>query len=250
MKNKRGLMLAILFLLGGCAMRSDKEIYLVIGAMEQEVGALVSLMEKPEESDLAGIKYFKGTLSGKSVVVAQSGIGKVNAAYTTTMLVSHFEPKEIINIGSAGGTQVGQSVGDIVVATRLQYHDLDIGANTKSDPRFIFDIDGSLVEGIETVLKDLNMPYHLGLIVSGDQFVTKESSSFQNIQAHFSEAIAVEMEATAVAAIAQKTETPIIVLRALSDVTHNEGNDMDFETYLELASTNSAKICEAYLASK
>lgn len=221
-------------------------LHLIIGAMDEEVSALVNKMTDVLQGDVKGVQYFKGLLGGESVVVARSGVGKVNAAYSTTVLIDKFSPKQIINIGSAGGLQEGQKVGDIVVANKLQYHDLDIGPNTHNDERFIFFTNNST---IEDTLNTLGLTYHLGLIVSGDQFITKVSPSFANIQKTFPQAIAVEMEASAIAHVASKAGVEIIVLRALSDVTHEDDNHLVFEEYLALASENSATICEAYLKS-
>ncbi len=226
-------------------MANDKHV--IIGAMDEEVGALVARMENVVASTIDSIEIHEGLLGGQAVVVAKSGIGKVNAAYTATTLIKAFAPKQVINIGSAGGTKLGQSVGDVVIANRLQYHDFDIGPNTPTDSRFIFEQGHADLTGIETVLNELNVPHHIGLIVSGDQFVTKDSEAFKRIQAKFDQAVAVDMEAAAIACVCEKLGTPWIVLRSLSDVTHNEGNDMDFETYLAKASANSALIAQEYV---
>ena len=219
----------------------------IIGAMDEEVSALVARMALVVKGIVDGVEIHQGQLGGQNIVVAKSGIGKANAAYTAAILLKEFKPTEVINIGSAGGTKVGKTVGDVVVANKLQYHDFDIGPNTITDSRFIFENGHSDLSGIENVLKSLNFPYHLGLIVSGDQFVTKDSDAFKRIQDKFVNAIAVDMEATAIACACERNQTPWIVLRSLSDVTHNEGNDMDFETYLAKASANSALIAEEYL---
>lgn len=221
--------------------------YLIIGALDEEVNALLSLMENSEKKTLHTIEYHQGTLAGASVIVALSGIGKVNAAYTATILMNEFKPTEVINIGSAGGLDDQQSVGDIVVATELRYHDLFLGDSTDEYDDFTFKTD---VSDIESVLETLKLPYYKGLIVSGDQFVTKGSSSFNNILENFKDAIAVEMEATAIAAVASKFDIPFIVLRALSDVTHTDDNYFQYDQYLDLASKNSALICETYLKKK
>lgn len=220
---------------------------LIIGAMPEEVGALTSKMKKVNDSIEAGINIVRGILGNKEVIVAQSGVGKVNAAYTTATLIAKFDPKYVINIGSAGGLLEGQKVGDIVIATTLQYHDLDIGPNTFSDPRFIFNASHDLVDVASNVLKELDFNYHLGLIVTGDQFITKHQPQFKVIQSNFPNAICVEMEAAAIAAVCQKSKTDFIVLRSLSDITQSDGNDMDFEEYLPIASENSANICLSFV---
>lgn len=220
---------------------------LIIGAMDEEVNALKSCMSTVSESIFQNVQLFEGVLSNKKVVVARSGVGKVNAAYTATTLIHHFNPDLVINIGSAGGLKEGQVVGDIVVATKLQYHDFDIGPDTPSDSRFIFTPSEKHRNQTVELLNKLNLSFHEGLIVSGDQFITKHQSQFTIIGNNFPDAICVEMEAAAIAAVCARTETDFIVLRSLSDVTHDEGNDMDFETYLHIASEKSAHICSEYL---
>lgn len=223
-----------------------KDIYLMIGALKEEVDALLKRMNDIESDESHGVPYYRGTLSGQKCVLALSGVGKVNAAYTTTVLTGMFDVREIINIGSAGGLDENQKVGDLVIADELKYHDLSFGDVPVDDRYFFY----PKTQDFEKILIQLDLPYHKGLIVSGDQFVTKDSDAFKNIQLKFPSAIAVEMEATAVAAVAKKRGIPCIVLRALSDVTHHDNNDQMFEDYLELASENSAKLCSAYMESK
>ena len=216
---------------------------LIIGAMAEEVSALTSKMTEVSESLITDIKVVKGLLADKEVVVAQSGVGKVNAAYTTSTLIAELKPSYVINIGSAGGLLEGQKVGDVVVATSLQYHDFDIGPTTHTDPRFIFNSSSRLVDAAVHILEANDTNYHLGLIVTGDQFITKHQVQFKTIQEVFPQAICVEMEAAAIAAVCKRSNTEFIVLRSLSDITHTDGNEMAFEEYLPIASENSARIC-------
>ena len=220
---------------------------LVIAAMVEEVSALKDKMTEVEAGHQFNTPFFKGKIADKEVVLAQSGVGKVNAAITAATLMSHFDFEYCINIGSAGGLLEGQKVGDVIVSIKLQYHDFDIGEETISDPRYIFNADVRLVEQARAVLDQLTLTYHIGQLVAGDQFVTKSSPAFARIQNKFPQAQAVDMESTAIAATASRFDLPFIVLRGLSDVTFQEGNEVDFETYLALASERSALICEAFI---
>lgn len=220
---------------------------LIVGAMQEEVSALQKKMQRIEHKVISNIEVVEGFLAGQSVLLALSGVGKVNAAITATSLLKSYTFELMINIGSAGGLQEGQKVGDIVLATVCQYHDFDIGPETLSDPRFIFESDHELQKSIIEVLDKEKVNHHHGLLVSGDQFITKDSNAFLNIQEKFKAAIAVDMESTAIAAVAQKFELPFVIIRSLSDVTHQEGNELDFETYLAFASEQSAMICEKFI---
>ena len=220
---------------------------LIIGAMQEEVMALEKRMTDIKKKSVHNILVVEGILGGKEVLLALSGVGKVNAAITATSLMDAYPIEMLINIGSAGGLLDGQKVGDIVVATVCQYHDFDIGPETLSDPRFIFESDSSLQTSLLELLDKEKLRHHHGLVVSGDQFITKDSPAFLNIQEKFKFAVAVDMESTAIAAVAEKFELPFIIIRSLSDVTHEVGNDLDFETYLAHASEQSASICEKFI---
>lgn len=215
----------------------------IIGAMPIEVEALTKKM--------SDVKYINdneviGTLDSIEIVVSTSGVGKVNAAITTSMLINKYEPKLIINIGSAGGLLDNQSIGDIVIANKLQYHDFDIGPETKEDERFIFYTDEQLMKSLKKVLDKLPYTVHEGLMVSGDQFILKTNPAFQRIQEVFFEAHCVEMEATSIAHTCSKYGIPFVVMRSLSDVVA-ENKGMQFDEYLPIAAENSAIICTEFI---
>ena len=220
---------------------------LIIGAMPEEVSALEKRMTDLIHKTVNGNQVVEGILSKNKVLLALSGVGKVNAAITATSLITSYDIKALINIGSAGGLQEGQEVGDIVLATVCQYHDFDIGPETISDSRFIFESSKDLQMSLLQVLEKEKISHHHGLLVSGDQFITKDSAAFLNIQDKFKAAVAVDMESTAIAAVAHQFKLPFVIIRALSDVTHQLGNELDFESYLSLASEKSSKICELFI---
>lgn len=219
----------------------------IIAAMPVEMDALVALGTEVNQSRVEDVQVATFKLGNHHVACALSGVGKINASYTTTLLVRHFNPKLVINIGSAGGLSTNQKVGDIVIADQVRIHDLFIGESTYQDPRFIYDAIPHYVDLSETVAKELGHTTHRGVIVSGDQFVVNGSAALRNIEAHYPEAICAEMEAAAVGGVCTRLKTPFIVIRALSDVPKNEGNEIEFETFVSLASKNSALICEAFV---
>ncbi len=84
-------------------------------------------------------------------------------------------------------------------------------------------------------------------MVSGDQFIIKTSPAFKNIQEKFPEAHCVEMEAAAIAHVASRFNTAFLVMRALSDVTFNNEDQIEFEKFLPLAAKQSALICSEFI---
>lgn len=215
----------------------------IIGAMKEEVDALLALMSNVEEKEN---DIVIGDLNKEKVLLATSGVGKVNAAITSANIINKYNPKFIINIGSAGGLLENQAVGDIVVANKLQYHDFDIGENTVNDERFIFYTDKDLMSKLNTVLDNLNIKADTGLMVSGDQFILKHMPQFKRIQEVFPSAHCVEMEASAIAHVCSRENIPFIVMRSLSDVV-NVNDGMQFDEYLPIAAKNSALICSEFI---
>ncbi|MBR4394768.1 MAG: 5'-methylthioadenosine/S-adenosylhomocysteine nucleosidase, partial [Eubacteriaceae bacterium] len=76
--------------------------YGVIGAMTEEVEMLKNDMAITGTVSLYGLTFYEGMLAGRNVVVVYSGIGKVNAAVTTSLLIDRFMCTAVIFTGVAG----------------------------------------------------------------------------------------------------------------------------------------------------
>lgn len=216
----------------------------IIGAMVEEVAALKEVMVIEEERKIHQIQFFLGKMANKDCVLMQGGIGKVNSAYATTIMMENFDIELLINIGSAGGLILEENVGDVVIAKDVIHHDFDCTAFNRPygqipDLPLAFQASEQHLALVEKSLVNLNIPYHVGTIVSGDQFVANQTQ-VDTIKSHFPTAIACEMEAASVGQIAYLYHTPFIILRSLSDVFGKGESDLQFDAYLALASKNSA----------
>ena len=98
----------------------------VIGAMEEEVSSLIHQMEDAESKTIAGMTFYRGTLWNQQAVVVKSGVGKVNMAVCTQILVDVYEVDMLINTGVAGGLYKDINVGDIVISSDAIQHDMDV----------------------------------------------------------------------------------------------------------------------------
>jgi adenosylhomocysteine nucleosidase len=97
----------------------------IIAAMEVELKEIKSRLENQEETRYGHFYYYTGRLCGHDVVILLCGIGKVNAAVGTALLLDKFKPEYVINTGVAGGFPDDLEVGDIVVSTEVRHHDAD-----------------------------------------------------------------------------------------------------------------------------
>jgi len=222
----------------------------IIGAMEQEVTLLRDKIENRQTLTLAGCEIYTGTLNGVEVALLKSGIGKVAAALGTTLLLQLCKPDVVINTGSAGGLAPTLKVGDIVVSDEVRYHDADVTAfgyepgQMASCPA-AFVADDKLIAAAELVIKQLDLNAVRGLVVSGDAFING-AAPLERIRTTFPQAIAVEMEATAIGQVCHQFKVPFVVVRAISDVADQESH-LSFDEFLSVAAKQSSLMVENLL---
>lgn len=220
----------------------------VIIPMEQEQRMLLESLENVEQKVIAGITLYQGNYGKHEVVAALSGIGKVQAAMTATLLCSQYDPEIVINTGSAGGIGAGLNIGDVVISTKLAYHDVDVEGYEKGQlptKELYFNADKELVGKISQAAEDNNLKYHKGLIVSGDQFIGSSEQN-TNILSNFPDALASEMEGAAVAQVCSEFNIPFVVIRAMSDVGDDSAN-VDFDEFVVKAGENSVRMLLTFL---
>lgn len=218
----------------------------IIGAMEQEVSLLRSKIQNLSTEVHGGFEYYIGQIDDKDVILLKSGIGKVNAAIGTALLIKLYEPDYIINTGSAGGFHTDLEVGDIVISSSVCHHDVDVtpfgyelGQVPGSPACFI--PDPSLVEIAKHSVETLGEVAHMhGMIATGDRFM-HQPEDVEKTRTAFPEMIACEMEAAAIAQTCHAFEVPFVIIRSLSDIAGKE-NAVTFEQYLDKAATHSAKL--------
>ncbi|PTI70607.1 5'-methylthioadenosine/S-adenosylhomocysteine nucleosidase [Staphylococcus succinus] len=224
----------------------------IIGAMEEEVAILKDKLIELEEINIAHVIFYKGKLQGKEVVLTQSGIGKVNVAISTTLLIEKFKPELVINTGSAGALDTSLNVGDIVVSDMVSYHDADaraFGYQLGQIPQMPaqFTADKQLYDKAIIAINEQNLVAKTGLIVSGDSFIGTSEQRLQ-IKTNFPQAMAAEMEATAIAQTCYQFNLPFIITRAISDLADGDAG-ITFEAFLEKAAISSSKIVENLIKS-
>lgn len=226
----------------------------IIGAMDCEISSIKKEMFDLKEENYADLKIFTGTINGKFIILAQSGIGKVNAALNTQYIIDTYKPNIIINTGVAGGIADGLDVGDIVIGTYLVQHDFDVTAlgyakgymctGVEKDKPTKYYCDKELVGKFQSCLEQ-NMSkqkIHLGIIASGDKFISGKEIK-KEINEYFG-AIAVEMEGCAIAQVATKNKIPFVVTRAISDLADGKVAQYqnEFEEKMSEVSTQTIKI--------
>ena len=217
----------------------------IIGAMDEEIQYLLEHMEDKQEVTVAHSRFIKGELEGKEIVLLKSGIGKVNAAMGTTIMMERFSPEAVINTGSAGGFSERLEVGDLVISSEVVQHDVDVTAfdyehgQVPGLPTFIPASD-KLVELTAGAVKELNIQYEIGLIATADTFMA-DQSKVRETREKFPQMIAAEMEGAAIAQVCHQYDVPFVIIRALSDIAGKESS-VTFDEFLDQAAKNAATL--------
>ena len=220
--------------------------------MQEEFEEIQNIMKNCDEKRIKEISFITGKIEGQNCVIVQSGIGKVNSARVTQMMIDNFDIEYIMNLGSAGALNPMLKIGDIVIGDELVQHDFDITAfgHAKGYITGVGDrvySDKYLIEKFENAienLEDRNYEIKTGTIASGDIFCTEIEMKNQ-IYANF-KADCVEMEGAAIAQVSYLNNIPFIVIRSISD-TPNGNNAITFDQFVELASKRCARILKEVL---
>lgn len=217
----------------------------IIFAMKEELDEFLKLVNNIEEKKIFDLIFYECTLDNKKLVLVESGVGKVNAARTTQVLIDKMNVEYIFNIGVAGSVSSDVNVLDIVIGNKMVQHDFDITA-FDHEKGYIPNIgvyissDDYLLNLAENIDSSTNI--HKGVIASGDIFVTKPEMS-RKIFTKFN-ALAVEMEGASIAQVCYLCNIPYLVIRSISDSPNsNDNNKLTYEEFLE----KSSKLVSNYL---
>lgn len=227
----------------------------IICAMDIELADLVSNLEDAEVVAQSGYEFHLGRFGSTDVVLVQCGVGLVNAARGTQMMIDKFAPTAIINSGIAGGTGEGLKIGDIVISTSLVQHDFDASpfgyvkgyqcTGLGGDKPTIYTADEELVAALSEVAAVVaaelgeDRVVHTGVIASGDQFIANVDKKTE-LRELFG-ATAAEMEGSAIAQAASYSEVPFAVLRVISDLANGDAPE-NYEAFEKEAANLSAHI--------
>ena len=222
----------------------------LVAAMKEELDALLAVFPEHEVRTHFNTPLYHARSDDQELVIAQTGVGKVNAACTLALLLSDFEPGCVINTGCAGGLQHHQRILDLVVPEEIVYTDVDVtplgfayGQMMGCEPRFR--ASRLLLQRFQTLVAahDVPLTCHHGLLGSSDAFIYKQEQ-IALIRSHFNDAVqCVDMEGGAIAQACTRFGVPFLILRSLSDIPCKGDNALDFQNFLTVAAGNSAGLC-------
>ena len=217
----------------------------IIGAMQEEITPLLERIGKYTEIKYAKNSYFQAEFNGIELVIAYSKIGKVFSTLTASIMIEKFGVEKILFSGVAGGINPNLKIGDLIYATKLTQHDLDITAfghpfGYVPEGAVFIETSSALNIIADKVAEENKIKLGKGVIATGDQFVANPERK-NWIEKEF-KADALEMEGASVAVVCNSLEIPFFILRAISD-SANDTADMDFDAFLE----DSAKVSANFI---
>lgn len=214
----------------------------ILCAMTKEHDLLVGMLDNPRTEHGVCFGYTVGNYGQNTVILLKCGIGKVNAALGTSMLIQKYAPGYVISSGCAGAVSKDLHVMDVVIGSEVLYHDVDIpdckpGQIQDMPARFPCD-------------KNLGLTDHVnrGLIVSGDQFVSARCQ-YEEIMAKFPDAKAVDMESAAIAHTCYLLNTPFCAIRIISDTPLTGDSKVEYDNFWERMSVRSVDVISGIIKS-
>ena len=218
----------------------------IIGAMDVEVAVLKAKMENVTVTTRAGMEYYAGTLEGLPAVVVQCGVGKINAAMCTQILIDCFDVTAIVNTGIAGSLCAELDIGDLVISRDAIHHDFDLhfwGRPIGQVPGLdviAFPADEKLMNAAFAAAEAENAGHtRIGRVASGDQFICSKEQKEKIIAD--TQAVCAEMEGASIAHTAYRNGIPFVIIRAISDKA-DDSAEMDYPTFEAIAAQRCANV--------
>lgn len=219
-----------------------KEVNLIIAAMDEEVQALLDNLPNYEVKTIDDNTAYEFKIRDENFILVKGKIGKVYTSIFLSRLALILKIKRVFNIGTSGGVKKGLKINDVIIATKVGYHDVDVTffnyeiGQIPGDPRY-YECDN---EFVESKIIDPKYSIKRGIILSGDSFVTRENINSKNINVE--ECLACEMESASVGQTCSQLKIPFVVIRSISDLTF-EQIDLDRNSDdVVSSSTNSALV--------
>ncbi len=216
----------------------------IIGALDEEIRLINDALIEHETVKKAVYSFHRGRLKSKDVVIVKCGVGKVNAALCTQILIDTFNCGKIIFGGVAGGLLPGLKQGDVVVSSHAIQFDVNLTAFGRrhgelADQSRLIEADPALVNIVADTFDDMaaTMPspptFLVGTIVSGDSFVS-DPETIKWLQREFG-AACTEMEGGAVGYTCKSNEVPFVIIRIISDGAGEKATG-EFDSFLSKSS--------------
>ena len=165
-------------------------------------------------------ELFDLTLDTRHLILFHGGWGKISAAASAQYVIDHFKPDLLINLGTCGGFAGRIETGSIILVERTLVYDIveQMGDGAEAIEHYSTDIDLSWLDGVVHGLRSTVR----GLLVSADRDILVDDIP---ILIEKYDAVAADWESGAIAWVAQKNNTRVLILRAVTDLVGGDGGE-------------------------
>ena len=197
--------------------------------------------------------FYKGSHDKHELILVQSGLGKVNAAVVSTLLIEKFKCELLLFSGVAGGIDPGIEIGEVIIGESLIQYDYGTLKNRELLPfrpgsiptgesknELEYSLDPKIKHKIKVSLPNVRM----GIILTGDVFLQCEETQKELFEKYGAQAI--DMEGAAVAQVAEQFGIPAIVVRCLSDLAGADSQKLSSK-FLNMAAKRSFNTAQRIL---
>lgn len=163
------------------------------------------------------------TLNAKRLTLFHGGWGKISAAATAQYVIDRFRPDLLINLGTCGGFAGRIETGTVMLVERTLVYDIleQMGDSAEAIEHYAVDIDLSwLVNGGKWLMDHGKIVR--GLLVSADRDIVVEDIPML-IEKY--DAVAADWESGAIAWVAKKNGTRLLILRGVTDLVGGDGGE-------------------------
>ena len=194
----------------------------VIIAMQSEADILLQEMQITRTLTVSGKTVHVGKAYGKDVALCVCGVGKVNAALGTQLVVSKFDAEKLLNFGVSGGLNADTELCQVYQIEGATQFDFDLAQLNGTSI-------GTLNEYTEPYLNLnlLNLPYPKRKLATADRF--NDSIDDYNLLTQELKADIRDMEGGAIVQAAYMASLPVYSVKAISDVA---GSGSTIEQFL------------------
>lgn len=220
----------------------------IMGALPQEIILIKKYLKYTRTEVYASVEYTIGSFNKHTVVLCCAGMGKVNAASCTQVLITKYKVEALAFNGIAGNVNAHLNIGDVVIGAELCYHDAQDDMLIQSAPfTTLYQSSLDLIHAYIKACSQTNTPYIVGKIATGDQFISDVMTKKYIVEKYAPDCV--EMEGAAFAHVATRNDIPFIVVRAMSDNADTDidiirDEDFDLEKYANNAAHNTLKFLE------
>lgn len=226
-----------------------QNIIAIICAMDLELDGYKKILSNLSSEVIIGHEFLIGDYLNNKLVITKCGIGKVNAAAITLLMIEHYNPDLLINSGIAGGYARCLKTLDVVIAEKVVYSDVDMTTDAFTNLRYgqlqdfplTFDSNKQILDKVKKL--KLNNNIYFGTIMTGDQFVTDYNKTDNIVSNYFGDlnVLACDMESCAIAHVCYLTNTRFIIVRSISDLI-GSSDAFDYQTFAPVAASNATQI--------